>query len=168
MQLTNILTSDEVKALVTGYAENRAALANFAKTRASADLYPPGAPLMNALVDYFYVQGASPVAPPTLLTGKDRERCIISILASHSSSLPLAIHLYWGLGEGLTVAELAEHLVLVGGYSGLDCYTDGLRILSTTLTALKGLFRNGVSPIDPIAALGAIQRAFAATTPNPS
>ncbi|MFL5347104.1 MAG: hypothetical protein ACJ8AT_20150 [Hyalangium sp.] len=168
MQLTHILTPDEVQALVTGYAENRAALANFAKKQASAELYPPGAALMNALVDTFYVQGSPPVAPPTILSGKDRERSIISILASHSASLPLAIHFYWGLGEGLTVAELAEHLVLVGGYAGMDCYTGGMGTLRTTLTALKGLFQDGIHPVDPITALGAIQSAFSLPKPNPS
>lgn len=166
MQLTNILTADEVQALVTGYAENRAALSNFAKAQASSDMYPAGAAMMNALVDYFYVQGSPPVAPPTLLSGKDRERSIISILASHSVSLQLAIHFYWGIGEGLTVAELAEHLALVGGYAGMDCYTGGLGALRTTLHALKGLFQSGIRPIDPIAALDAIQNAFGPSKPH--
>ncbi len=51
----------------------------------------------------------------------------------------LAIHIYWGLMEGLSPADIGWTQLLTGAYEGIDKYSNGVSVLSTTLTAMKSV-----------------------------
>jgi alkylhydroperoxidase/carboxymuconolactone decarboxylase family protein YurZ len=154
-----ILDRADVEALRSGYQASPAAVANFAEGKYAA-LYPPGKQIFNTFVDTFFTHG-DPAAPPLVkLSARDRELSIIAMMAARSEVLTLAIHFYWAVGEGVDVASIAETLLLVGGYAGLDCYGSGLEVHSKTLTALKGAPRDQ-GAVMPAAALQAVAAAFA-------
>ena len=73
------------------------------------------------------------------MTPKDRERCLIAILASRDAGLNLAIHIYLGLMEGLSAPDIAEILFLSGAYTGVDRLSDGLVVEWRTLDVLRQL-----------------------------
>jgi hypothetical protein len=78
---------------------------------------------------------------PNHLPPKERERVIISLMTAHpTSSMFLAIHLYWGLMEGLSPTEIGWVQLLTGTYEGIDKYSNGIGVLSSTLTAMKKLY----------------------------
>jgi alkylhydroperoxidase/carboxymuconolactone decarboxylase family protein YurZ len=70
------------------------------------------------------------------MSAKDRERCLIAILASRDAGLNLALHVYCGLMEGLSPQEIADVIFLGGIYTGVDRISDGLAAEMTTLTVL--------------------------------
>jgi alkylhydroperoxidase/carboxymuconolactone decarboxylase family protein YurZ len=72
----------------------------------------------------------------TAMQPRDRERCLIAVLASRDAGLNLAIHIYIGLMEGLSPQEIADVIFLGGIYTGVDRISDGLAAEVTTLTAL--------------------------------
>jgi alkylhydroperoxidase/carboxymuconolactone decarboxylase family protein YurZ len=67
---------------------------------------------------------------------KDRERCLIAVLASRDAGLNLAIHIYVGLMEGLSPQEIADVIFLGGIYTGVDRISDGLAAEMRTLDTL--------------------------------
>jgi alkylhydroperoxidase/carboxymuconolactone decarboxylase family protein YurZ len=72
----------------------------------------------------------------TAMEPEDRERCLIAVLASRDAGLNLAIHIYLGLMEGLSPAEIADVVFLGGIYTGVDRISDGLAAEMKTLTVL--------------------------------
>ncbi len=71
-----------------------------------------------------------------IMSAKDRERCLVAILASRDAGLNLAIHIYCGLMEGLSPQEIADVIFLGGIYTGVDRISDGLAAEMRTLTVL--------------------------------
>ena len=67
---------------------------------------------------------------------KDRERCLIAVLASRDAGLNLAIHIYLGLMALLSPGEVADIIFLGGIYSGVDRISDGLAAEMKTLMVL--------------------------------
>jgi alkylhydroperoxidase/carboxymuconolactone decarboxylase family protein YurZ len=160
-QLVDVLSHDQIAALQAGYHKEPGALADFA-VAAYSGLYKAGSPAFSAFVSSAFTHRGN--TPPSLgIRGADRERSIIALLAGQGATSELAIHLYWGLAEGLVVEDLCQIMLLVGGYSGYSRYTTGLGVLARTLGALKGLFpaAGPVAPVAPLDALAAIQKAFA-------
>ncbi|MBK9258363.1 MAG: hypothetical protein IPM54_00840 [Polyangiaceae bacterium] len=157
-ELESILTPEEIRLLREGYAADTACLANDSQAHYDG-MYPGGARAFDAFVQSVYVHG-NPKAPPTTgISGKDRERVVIALLASQSNTYFLAIHFYWGLVEGLSVNDMCQTLLLVGGYNGYSLYTNGLTVLGETLMALRGVANEGIA-VTPQAALAAIRAAF--------
>jgi len=72
----------------------------------------------------------------TAMQPSERERCLIAVLASRDAGLNLAIHIYIGLMEGLSPAEIADIIFLSGIYTGVDRISDGLAAEMKTLKAL--------------------------------
>jgi len=162
-RLVDVLTAAQITALVAGYRQKPAVLANAAEATYSG-LYPEGSPALNGFIDAVFTHGSPPAPPTSGIRGADRQRSIVAILASRASVAELAVHLYCGIGEGVTVEELCQTMLLVGGYSGYANYTAGLQVLSRTLKALHGLFPaagGALDPVDPGLALKAIQKEFA-------
>jgi alkylhydroperoxidase/carboxymuconolactone decarboxylase family protein YurZ len=94
-----------------------------------------------AVADAFYgglPEDATPGWRATLSV-QDRERCIITLLASRRAELELAIHIYLALMEHVSVEEIANILMLTGMYSGLDNFSRGLRVEAKVLDTLAAI-----------------------------
>ena len=76
---------------------------------------------------------------------RDREICLIGILAARGAGLNLALHIYIGLMEGLSPDDVADVIFLAGIYMGVDVMSDGL---DTTLRTLTVLAQVATSPRD--------------------
>lgn len=113
--------------------------------------YPPAKGLIGAVGERFYESTAQ-------MCGRDREMCLITILASGGfPPFALAVHIYWGLMEGLSVDEIADVLTLTGTYCGIPRMTDGYFTLGETL---KVLAKASVTPES--AASGAVLKTVVA------
>lgn len=95
-----------------------------AATGTLARMHPPGAPYTGAIGAAQYEGGP--------LAARDRERCLIALLAAQKERMTLAVHIYWGLMEGLSIAEVAHTLLLTGIYAGTPAYANGLLVLEAT------------------------------------
>jgi alkylhydroperoxidase/carboxymuconolactone decarboxylase family protein YurZ len=114
-----------------------------------ARLPPPGTPI-NAVPSM-----------PTELPPKERERVIIGLLtANPTSSMFLAIHVYWGLMEGLTPAEIGWVQLLTGAYEGIDKYSNGVGVLAQTLNAMAALYASDPTKIGSAEVFGALAASF--------
>lgn len=104
---------------------------------------------------YQVTGGAQP-----LMSGLDREKVIIPLLAA-SAALPgnLAIHVYWGIAEGMSVDEVYAALALAAMYGGVHAYSDGLKIAAIVL----GIMANQpADKLDTLNMMGAVSAAFPA------
>lgn len=95
------------------------------------------------------------------MSAKDRERCLIAILASRDAGLNLALHVYCGLMEGLSPQEIADIIFLGGIYTGVDRISDGLAAEMRTLTVLA---QTAVPPL-PCAVSQVVEALVAAFRP---
>lgn len=120
------LSSADIKKLKKGY---KVATMKAAASATVGKLYPPGAPFATGVVDWLY--GSRPISP------KDRERCLIALLCQRQDGALLAVHIYWGLMEGLTLNETCHTLLLAGAYTGIPNYSSGLMTLTKTCAILK-------------------------------
>lgn len=91
--------------------------------------FPPGKPYVQSVLDTSY--GGKP------LCDRSRERIIMALLASHSETMTLAVHLYWGLMLGLSLEEVGHVLMLTGQYAGISAYTNGMAVLKKTCAAMR-------------------------------
>jgi len=124
----SILTEDQISALRQSYSRS---LMHVVATTITVAPYPPAAGLIAFAAERYYNE-----APP-VLTHADRERVLIGVFAAdRRPAFALAVHVYWGLMEGLTVDEIAEIVSLSALYGGLDVLTDGMRTISDTLRIL--------------------------------
>ena len=124
--LRTILSSSQLSALRAAYDPEamRAAM-----IRTIAEPYPPLGPWNEAIAATFY-DAASP------LKAVDRERCLLAILSSANVPTSLAIHVYWGLMEGLSVEEICHIQTLAACYSGVPSLSRSLPALHETLHVL--------------------------------
>jgi alkylhydroperoxidase/carboxymuconolactone decarboxylase family protein YurZ len=75
----------------------------------------------------------------------DRQRCLISILATRAEMFPLAIHTYIGLLEGVGVREIRNIFFLVGVYSGIPGMINGIDVLNEVLRIFQSEWNGGLS-----------------------
>ncbi len=77
-----------------------------------------------------------------------RESQLITLFMvfSHGQGLFLGIHFYWGLMMGLSPEDLAQNVMLVGAYGGIQLLHTGLTTLEHTLQLLKRLARSEEPP----------------------
>lgn len=135
--------------LRAGYDEG---LMQRATRAAASQLYPGGAGYVNAVVDGLYADGP--------LAARDRERCLIALLARRQEPLMLSVHLYWGVAAGLSPEEVAHTLLLAGAYTGIPNYTAGLVVLEQTAAALTALAAETEGDIAPMTVLGHLRKTF--------
>ncbi|HKP64416.1 MAG TPA: carboxymuconolactone decarboxylase family protein [Polyangiales bacterium] len=107
-----------------------------ANSGALRDIYPPLQSWGEEVSATFYDR-------PGPLTAKDRERCIIALVTLLGATLPLAIHIYWGLMEGLSVEEICHTIGLSGCYGGLPKASHGLLVVERTLALLNRVSEAG-------------------------
>jgi alkylhydroperoxidase/carboxymuconolactone decarboxylase family protein YurZ len=135
--LRTILSHDDLLALRQSY--DRAAMSS-AAAGPFAVVYPPLEPWVRETANTFFE--CSVLAPP------DRERCIITLLTINGIAASLAIHIYWGLMEGLTVDDVCETIGLVGVYAGIPRVAFGMTVLQRVLASLSASLKSGKTGSD--------------------
>ena len=131
----DIMTQPRIDALTKRYQMDRSVIANLSLDMFNS-MYPQGRYIFQAINEQFYHHGDNQ-APRTSMSGAEVERSVITLLAASGEGPFLAVHFYWGLVSGLCPEDMAEILLLVGSYNGIDKYTGGLRVLAETLEYLQ-------------------------------
>lgn len=153
----NLLSAENLSALRQAYKSATADQMNKAATTATAAVYEESKEFVASIGNRFYMQAGA----PGHLTARDRQRVVISVLATgNSAPFTLAIHFYWGLMEELEIWEIAETLLLVGAYTGISSFAHTASVLQDTLRLLDTLPAQGESEITPMKILGTLIAAF--------
>ena len=109
--------------------------------------YPPLASWSQSIDATFY-------APPEPMTPSDRERCLIAMLTCTGAALPLGIHMYWGLMEGLSLNEIASIAALAAVYAGVPKLVTGFAVMEIVAKTLRDLGEgDALGPAQVVAAL---------------
>lgn len=120
------LDDDAIARLRKGY--DRALMHGIVKRTLNVP-YPPVTPWTDFLMDDLYAHDGA-------LDPAQRELIIISQLCGQALVAPLATHIYWGLVEGLSPAEIAQCIVLSGTYAGAQKYVIGIRVMQQMMNML--------------------------------
>jgi hypothetical protein len=138
--LSTLLSADTIGRFRKNYSP---AFMLAASRAAVAAPHPPASGLVEWVMGYLY-DGVH-------LKPIDRERTLIALLASQSTSgsFTLAVHLYWGLMEGLPITEIADTLCLSATYTGLPHYAAGLATFQKTLQVMSSLSVVPDGKLDP-------------------
>lgn len=143
------LSAEELATLRANYA---AAVMIGASGATLVSRFPPAqAYVSGVLSNYTATDGLAP---------RDRERCLIALLSLHSSAMGLAVHIYWGLMEGLEPTEVGHTLLLTAAYNGVDVLANGIMRLQKTLGVLRAQVALGADACKSPAVLGALLAAF--------
>ncbi|HEX2572039.1 MAG TPA: carboxymuconolactone decarboxylase family protein [Polyangia bacterium] len=98
--------------------------------------YAAAAPAVEGWLGLFYEQGA-------LLEPAQRELVLNALLAAEGHRREVAIHVYWGLMEGLGPEQLAATFLLIGMYAGIDAYRSAIRVMQSVCRTLRELAATG-------------------------
>ncbi len=137
-----ILSAEQLAVLRSGYRNDD--MLQLARTIAAGSF--AGALPMQQLVaakffagDGFNLADTALTGPPsTVISPKERESVIIALMTARlADPMFLAIHIYWGLMEGLHPEQIAWIQHLTGTYSGIDLFSRGINILNRTLCGLQ-------------------------------
>ncbi|MCB9548271.1 MAG: hypothetical protein H6706_20830 [Myxococcales bacterium] len=109
--MTTFLSAAEVDRLRAGYD---AAVMLAGSQAAVNQHYAGAAPLASFLGKSVY--------DPAVMAPTDRERCILTLLATKPHALTLGVHVYWGLAEGLSLRDVYQVFMVAAGYAGVDAY----------------------------------------------
>jgi len=116
--------------------------------------YPGCAEMIAAIRTEFYGD-----APKTGMSGLERERILIALLASRGGRLTLAIHIYAGLMAGASPSDISAILLLTGVYTGVDRLAEGLRVQANTFTLLAERVAMGAK-LDAVSVCSAISASY--------
>ena len=150
--IADILESSTIEKLRTAYGNGD--VMTKALSAALPALYPATQPYIDAIGDALYpLQGAKPVP----LAAAERERCLVTLLASRGAKRNLAIHVYMALMERIPATEICHILLLVGAYAGVESLANGLATAKTTFETLATV-AGGASygPVDVLKALAVL------------
>ena len=125
--LRTLITADELARLRAAY-DSKAM--NEGARKATSAPFPPSSTFVDAVINTFY-------GPSAVIPAVRREQVLIAIIASHAGMRRiLAVHLYWGLMEGLSIEEICATLLLVGTYDGIDNYSEAQRHFATLINGV--------------------------------
>jgi alkylhydroperoxidase/carboxymuconolactone decarboxylase family protein YurZ len=71
------------------------------------------------------------------LTPAQREMVILSVLATQRDTFVMAGHIYWALMEGLSVEQVADTLMTVATYTGINDLRYSCEVFDRVLALLK-------------------------------
>lgn len=123
---THILEDDELQRLRSAFDAGALLRAN---VELMGEAYAPLRAWGEATSAVFY--------SPDPLAARERELCLIVILAMNAPEISLAYHVYWALMEGVTPAEICQALGLAGCYAGMPVMVRGITTARRVFTALK-------------------------------
>ena len=115
---------------------------------------------VNAIGAAFYGYLPPDDAPPprSALSLRDRERCLIAILASRGADFNIALHMYIALMNDISAEEIAHILFLAGIYTGVDNFAEALKAEVKMLYMLKSLVASTKYTVDDV--WTALQKTF--------
>lgn len=105
-------------------------------------LYPACLPYLETIGDLFF-GGPTGDMTNSPLSAKNRERCLVAILAARGASLNLALHTYMALAENVEPNEIAHTVMLVGAYTGIDNFAGALAAAAKTFVVLGRVADSG-------------------------
>ncbi len=146
VELTAILTDDDLTRLRAGYARDRLAAAA-ENTFASA--FPPARRFAAAITDSFY--GASPELAP-----RDRQLVMLATLAD-LADVNFRTHVYLSLMEGLSPQEVVNAVYLVALYRGGRLWTAATGAMEAVFSALKTASGEGAEACEMTAILRSLR-----------
>ena len=73
----------------------------------------------------------------------NRQRCLVTILATRPERFPLALHVFLGLLEGIPISEMRNIFFLVGVYTGIPGMVSGDDLLTELLQILGAELGDG-------------------------
>lgn len=133
--VAGIVSADDLAAFRAGYSSDRMLTLARQTVAGSFSAAMPAVESVHAA--HFRAAGEG---PRSTLDGRERERVIIALMtATPYDTLLLAVHIYWGLMEGLSPEEIAWTQLLTGAYRGIDKFTIGLGVLTATLQAMRSV-----------------------------
>jgi alkylhydroperoxidase/carboxymuconolactone decarboxylase family protein YurZ len=132
--VTDLLSRRAIRALRKGYdGATMATLATavMVKDFAESEAY------VNAVHDTMYASpdGSEPLLSE--LSGRERETALIPLITSQRAELELAVHVYWGIMEGLSPDEVAGLMLVSGIYSGIGNHNAGIKVMRKVLVPLQ-------------------------------
>jgi hypothetical protein len=119
---------------------------------------------------------AQDVYDPAVYDPADRERVIVAHFSATFQMYPMAIHIWWGMVEGLPFDEVTRTFLITGSYAGIWSFTQSCGLFaawiaamdalwtaceaagapnvpwSVALAAMAGQFNSGLSTADAVAA----------------
>jgi alkylhydroperoxidase/carboxymuconolactone decarboxylase family protein YurZ len=122
-----LLDEERLRRLRAAYDSKAMSAANVA---AFAQVHPALHPWIEETAATFFER-------PSSLSPRDRERCIVALLAYTGPPLSLAVHIYWALMEGVSVDEVCHTIGLVACYGGLPKCAQGLLVAERLATLLR-------------------------------
>lgn len=156
--LRDLLSEERLRRLRAEFRRSNDKIADLALLGIGG-MHPEGAAALGGVVAHLY-----PTAhgyKTSRLSERDRELCLVMMAASRMERFPFAVHTYWALMEGVTVAELLDLLFLVAAYEGIDEYNETLTWLERLLQLLASS-----SHIEPRPLLGEFKRNFGTSWPS--
>ena len=165
--ITEILTEAQLDRLRGSFSEST--MSNVATSILISE-YPESERYVTAIHDSLFGAGPDGTEPPLAgLSHKERETSLIVLMAAQRTSFELAIHIYWGMMNGLTQDEVAGLLMLCGVYAGIGAQTTGLQVMRQTLSGLRTAVLNAEEnppqagdedPLSVVPVLGSILAEF--------
>ena len=105
-----------------------------------------------AIRQAFYTDGQQVLDPQT------RETVILPLLAAQGAELNLALHVFIALVSHLTADQVLSIMLLTGVYSGVNVFTNSLRVVMKTFDAILKAVDAGFTT--PIEVIGVISKEF--------
>jgi alkylhydroperoxidase/carboxymuconolactone decarboxylase family protein YurZ len=142
VELLKILPKAAVERLRKSYDRN--ALTFIAKVMIG---YPKAGGLAQWIGDVVYndTPDGRDTTTVTSLSPAQREMVIIATVAAERDTFVLSGHLYWGLMEGLSVENLADVLLTVAAYSGVNNFRLSRQVLEDVLEELDAADQEAAS-----------------------
>ena len=125
--LRTLLSSEALRKLRSSYD---AGVMSEAMASTVARPYSPLSPWNDGIAHTFYA-ASSPLA------SVDRERCLIALLTCTGPDLSLAVHVYWGLMEGLSIDEVCHTIGLAASYAGVPRLAYAFPVVSRLFELLE-------------------------------
>jgi alkylhydroperoxidase/carboxymuconolactone decarboxylase family protein YurZ len=126
--LQDILTPQELALLRSHY--NRDCLARLAPRMIP---WPKAAGLVEWISDVVFTPGSA----TSSLSHGEREMVIVAVMAMQRDTVVLSGHLYWALMEDLSVEKIADTLMTVAAYRGVNTLRYALAVFRDVLLLLK-------------------------------
>jgi alkylhydroperoxidase/carboxymuconolactone decarboxylase family protein YurZ len=131
-------------------------------------LVPHSREYIDAIEHAFYPRGRRDDAAsiePFSLSIRERELCLLVLLATHQAQYNLAVHIYLGLMESISTQDISNLLLLAGIYSGVPALATGVRTAALTLRTLEKATTANVrepadNPLNPVSILAILKVAF--------